>query len=157
MPLNEYIFFKSSLLLKNLGAILSHSWLATFLLAVIAFFEPIHIMLLLTIFAVFIDTLSGIFCSIKKKVKITSFRLRDTVIKLFLYLTLIMLVFGIQTICLWGLPISNLVASFILFAESLSIGENIDIISNEKLGLAKFLKKIRSKWLGKVDDDITKN
>ena len=156
MSLTAYILAKLVGTAKSIGAIISENWFITFLISIVAFFQPVYIMLLLLFMAVGLDTISGIFASLKLKRKITSFRLRDTVIKLFLYVGLVALVFGIETICLWGVPIWNIVAAFILFAEAMSISENIDILSNGKLGIAAFVKSIREKWFTKVDGDLNK-
>lgn len=147
MTLGTYLTVKASNIVTTLINTISNNWLLTTLFSIWAFFEPISAMLYFIIFGVGIDLISGIFKAWKLKQKITSWRLRDTVIKLFLYLALVMLIYGIQVICLWDIPISNIVASFILFAEALSIAENIDVISNNKLGLSSLLKSLRSKWL----------
>lgn len=151
MSLHTYIYLKSINFITSVIATANYNWLLTILISTISFFEPISAMLFFIIFAVFIDLTSGLCKAWKLKSKITSWRLRDTIIKLFLYLTLVMIVYGIQNVCLWGLPLSNIVASFILFAESVSIAENIDEISNNKLGLGKFIKRLRSKWMKSND------
>ena len=156
MSLSAYILAKLTATFQNIVILVNYNWFVTFLLSIVAFFQPVYIMFLLLFLAVGLDAVSGIFASIKQKRKITSFRLRDTVIKLFLYVGLVALVFGIETICLWGIPISNIVAAFILFAEAVSVSENIDILSNGKLGIAAFVKKIREKWFTKVDNDLNK-
>lgn len=156
MSLTAYITAKLTATFNNVVALVNYNWFATFLLAIVAFFQPVYVMFLLLFLAVGLDTISGIFASLKLKRKITSFRLRDTVIKLFLYVGLVALVFGIETICLWGVPISNIVAAYILFAEAMSISENIDILSNGKLGIAAFVKGIREKWFTKVDNNLNK-
>lgn len=156
MSLSAYILAKLTATFQNIVILVNYNWIVTFLLSVVAFFQPVYIMFLLLFMAVGLDTVSGIFASIKQKRKITSFRLRDTAIKLFLYVGLVGLVYGIEFVCLWGIPISNIVAAFILFAEAVSVSENIDVLSNGKLGIAAFVKKIREKWFTKVDNDLNK-
>lgn len=146
MTLGTYLYIKGTTILTTLINTASNNWLLVALLSVWAFFEPISYMLYFVIFGVGIDLLSGIFKAWKLKQRITSWRLRDTILKLFLYLALVMLVFGIQSTCFWNVPISNIVAGFILFAEAVSIAENIDVISNNKLGLGKVIKGLRTRW-----------
>jgi hypothetical protein len=45
---------------------------------------------------------------------------------------------------------SSIVRGFILLDEAVSIWENTDIISNEKVGIAAFTKKNRKKWSSKA-------
>jgi phage-related holin len=147
MTLGTYLTIRATSILSSTINVVADNWLIAALLSIWAFFEPVSLMLYLTIFAVGIDLISGLFKAWKLKEKITSTRLRDTSLKLFLYLGLIMLVYGIQFVCLWGIPISNIVASFVLFAEAVSIAENIDVIAGGKLGLSVFIKRLRKKWL----------
>ena len=147
MPLNTYILLKLTALFNKTILVVSYNWFAAIVVSVIAYFESIHTMLLFLMFSVFIDFISGICKSIKSQTKITSFRLRDTIIKLFLYVFLVMLVYGIQITCLWEIPLTNLVSGFIMMAEVVSIAENIDEISGGSLGLTSFIKKLRNRWL----------
>lgn len=156
IPLLPYIGTKFNTLLLNISAIINWNWFVTFGLSIVAFFQPIYIMWILLFMAVGIDTLSGCAAARKRKERITSFRLKDTVIKLFLYVSLVAIVYGIEIVCLWGLPLSNIVAAFILFAEAVSVAENIDVITNGKLGVASFVKNLRKKWLNKTDNDTNK-
>lgn len=146
MSLTSYIFLKITLTFKNVISLAANNWPLTVLLSIVAFFQPIAIILYFVIFSVAIDLLSGLFKAMKLKQKITSFRLRDTIVKLFLYLTLLMLVYGIEVSCLFGAPITNIIGAFILLAEAVSIAENVDVIVDGKLGLASFIKKLRKKW-----------
>ncbi len=152
MALSTYIYLKSISILTKIWTTINLNWFVSILLAIISYFEPIHMMLGVVIFAVFTDTLTGILASLKQKRKITSWRLRDTVIKLLTYILLIMLMYALDTECLYSfIPLQNIISGFIIFAEAVSIAENTDIISNKKLGLATFVKKIRSKWFKNND------
>lgn len=152
MTLANYIWIKLITSFTTISTLTTSNWYITIPLSLLAYFAPIATIFHFLIFAVGIDLLSGLAKAWKLKEKVTSWRLRDTVIKLFLYIALTMLVYGIEVTCLWGLPLSNIIATFILFAEAVSIAENIDVISDGKLGLAKFLKSIRKKWFKKVDE-----
>ena len=154
MSLSTYILTKGISVLSNFFRSFYVSFCANIVIPIIAFFEPTKEILLVVIFTVAIDLLSGIAKARKLKEKITSFRLRDTVIKLFFYLSLILIVFGLQFVCLWNIPLVNIIGSFTIFAELISISENLDILTNNKLGISKFIKRIRSKWLKNVDDKI---
>lgn len=147
MALHIYLFEKMSLLLTKIAILIKTNYILATIISIISFFEPISLLLYLLIFAVGIDCISGLGKALKTKSKITSWRLRDTIIKLFLYLTLTMLIYGIQIGCLYGLPLANVVAGFILFAEAVSIAENIDEISDNKLGLARLIRGLRNKFI----------
>ena len=156
IPLLPYIGTKFNTLLLNISAIINWNWFVTLGLSIVAFFQPIYIMWLLLFMSVGIDCISGIVAARKRKERISSFRLKDTIIKLFLYVSLVAIIYGIEVVCLWGLPLSNIVAAFILFAEAVSVAENIDVITNGKLGIASFVKNLRKKWLNKTDNDTNK-
>lgn len=154
MNLSTYIVTKITLLLNKTIFLIKTNWLISSLIAVVAFFEPISLIFHFILFGVLLDLVSGLFKAWVKKEKITSSRLRDTAIKLFLYVGLVALIYGIQLTCMWGLPIANIVAAFLLFAEAVSISENLDEITGKKLGIALFIKKIRNKYFNKKDNEM---
>lgn len=147
MTLSQYILIKGQAFLATILGLIKSNYFITTMVAILAFFEPIAPILYFIIFAVGIDLFSGVCKAIKSKKKITSWRLRDTVIKLIIYLSLVLIMYGVEVTCLWGLPLSKFIGTFILFAESISIAENVDEISNHKLGLAAFIKRLKNKWL----------
>lgn len=147
MTLSTYIYLKITTILTKLWTIINFNWIISILLAILAYFEPIQMMLIVIMLSVGIDTITGIFASIKQKKKITSWRLRDTIIKLLTYLLLILLVFALNKECLYSfIPLENIVSGYIIFAEVISIAENTDILSDKKLGLTTFIIKLRDKW-----------
>jgi len=144
--MSEYLYAKLALLISRFATMSSFQWFIALIFSAIAFFEPISMMMYLLIFTVAIDLISGLFKAWKTKQRISSFRLRDSVLKLFLYLAVTMIAYGVQVICLWNIQLANIVSAFIIFAELISISENLDVISNGKLGLAQLIKKLQNKW-----------
>lgn len=154
MSLSSYILFKGSSVIANFFNAFTTSFFANIIIPFIAFLAPTKEIVVTTICAVGVDFLSGIAKAKKLKQKITSFRLRDTVIKLFFYLCIILIVYGLQVVSLWNIPLTNLVSAFIIFAELISISENVDIITNNHLGIARFVKRIRKNWFKTFDKTI---
>lgn len=147
MTLSTYIYLKIITILTKLWTIINFNWVISILLAILAYFESIQMMLIVVMLSVGIDTITGIFASIKQKKRITSWRLRDTIIKLLTYVLLISLVFALNKECLYNfIPLENIVSGYIIFAEVISIAENTDILSGKKLGLATFIIKLKDKW-----------
>lgn len=147
MPLHLILLAKLKLLFINTSITFKLNWFVSLLLPILLFFEPITSSLLLIFFAVSIDYISGIIKAKKLKEKITSRRFRDSVSKLFLYESLSGLMYGIEILCFWGIPVSNIIIGFILLTEALSISENVDEISNGKLGISKIVKGLRNKFI----------
>lgn len=124
------------------------------LLGVAAWFAGTQEVLLVMLFAVMADLATGLIRAWKEKRKITSFRLRDTIIKLFLYCLTYLLVFAIAKATLWNAPLANVAASLILFTEAVSVCENVDAMTGGKLGLAALLKRIRAKRMRQVEEGL---
>ena len=120
--------------------------------AVASWFVGSGEILLVMLFAVFADFITGIIKAWKTKVKVTSHRMRDTVIKLFLYCLTYLLVFAIAKSALWDAPIANVAASLILLTEAISVSENVDEITGGRLGITALLKKIRGKKIKNTYD-----
>ncbi len=137
------IYFKKIFLLASGSIGLKFSQMAV---ACLAYFTPIKHLLALIILATTLDVISGLFKAWKTKTKITSNRLRDTIFKLFLYLGLMLIMFGIELTIVPFIPIANIVAGSILFIEAYSIAENLNIITNGKANLTGILKLIKKKF-----------
>jgi hypothetical protein len=142
-----YFFEKTTHFAMILTSLIQTSWYVPVFAGLLAFFEPVQVIIHLLIFAVMLDLASGLIKTIVKKQRITSWRLRDTPIKLFFYVGLILLVYGLQTTCLYDLPAVNIVAAIMLFAEAISVAENTDEILNRKTGVVQVLKQLKSKYL----------
>ena len=126
----------------------------TLLLGICSWFAGTREVLLVMLFAVMADLATGLIRAWKEKRKITSFRLRDTVIKLFLYCLTYLLVFAIAKATLWNAPLANVAASLVLLTEAVSVCENVDAMTGGKLGLAALLKRIRAKRMKQVEDGL---
>ena len=130
--------------------------------ALLAFFAPIHTILIVIAAFVTVDCLTAIMRAIKKtkdeeyckelsgwkkficKVKvIKSSKLRRTALKMFLYLMIPMLVFAAE-LALFGksIYVTNVAAFWLIFAEFLSIAENCDFALGTTL-FTTIVKKIR--------------
>lgn len=122
--------------------------------AVVAWFAGTGETLLVMLLAVVLDFVTGLIKAWKLKEKVTSNRMRDTVIKLFLYCSTYLLVFAIAKATLWDVPLANVAASLILLTEAVSVCENVDAITGGKLGLAAFLKRIRAKRMKNLENGL---
>lgn len=124
------------------------------LVGVASWFAGTREVLLVMLMAVFADFVTGIIKAWKTKEKVTSHRMRDSVIKLFLYCLTYLLVFAIAKATLWDAPLANVAASLILLTEAVSVAENVDAITGGKLGLAAMLKRIRSRRVRDVENGL---
>lgn len=122
--------------------------------AVVAWFAGTGETLLVMLLAVVLDFVTGIIKTWKLKQKVTSNRMRDTVIKLFLYCSTYLLVFAIAKATLWDVPLANVAASLILLTEAVSVAENVDAITGGRLGLAAMLKRIRAKRMKNIENGL---
>lgn len=122
--------------------------------AVVAWFAGTGETLLVMLLAVALDFVTGLIKAWKLKDKVTSNRMRDTVIKLFLYCSTYLLVFAIAKATLWDVPLANVAASLILLTEAVSVCENVDAITGGKLGLAAMLKRIRAKRMKNIENGL---
>lgn len=122
--------------------------------AVVAWFAGTGETLLVMLLAVVLDFVTGLIKAWKLKEKVTSNRMRDTVIKLFLYCSTYLLVFAIAKATLWDAPLANVAASLILLTEAVSVCENVDAITGGRLGLAAFLKRIRAKRMKNLENGL---
>lgn len=115
------------------------------LIAILAVFAPIKAVLLVTGFVIFVDLITGIMAARKRGEKITSAALRRTISKMVIYQTAILSGFLIETYLTGDLaPITKIVASVIGVTEGISIFENLNTLSNNKL-FSDLLKKLGSK------------
>lgn len=150
MTLSHYILIKGQAFLATILGLIKSSFfinLIAILISIYEFYLPVYPIMALIFFAVIVDTISGLCKALKFKRRITSWKFRDMFIKIFLYESLVLILYGVEITCLWCLPLSKFIGAFIIFAESISISENVDEISNGKLGLAAFIRRLKNKWL----------
>lgn len=125
--------------------------LKLFLLA-IAYFTPIAEMVIVMLIFLMLDTISGIWASLKKGEKLESHKLRKTVYKIVWYTVTVMLSWMMEkTFSLTWTSLSSLVCGFICFVELKSIFENVTRITNEPVFL-KILKIIKRKGAETIND-----
>ena len=119
-------------------------WGIKILLLTLAYFQPIFNLILLILFSIGVDLITGIIKSKKLKQKITSNKLQNTLLKVLVYIGILILMFAIQIEIAYNIPLANIFAGFILFIEAYSIAENFDIITNNKYKLTSIIKKIKN-------------
>lgn len=114
-------------------------------LAILAgIFAPAKAMILTSTVLITVDLITGILAARKQSIPITSAGLRRTVTKLFVYEAAILLGFLTEQYLTGpGIPVSNIVASFIGLTELLSCMENLNIIGGNDL-LKSIIDKLGS-------------
>ena len=129
---------------------------------VLAYFTPISEMVIVMLIFLLLDTISGIWASLKKGEKLESHKLRKTVYKIVWYTVAVMLSWMMEkTFFLTWSNLASLVCGFICFVELKSIFENVTSITNEPvfLKILKIIKRKGSETLNELgeDDEPTKN
>lgn len=126
----------------------------------IAYFAPIaevvHVMLIFLA----VDTISGIWASLKEGQKIESHKLRKTVMKFLWYTIAVMLAYMMEeTFHLGWSRMANITAGFICFVELKSIFENITRITNEPVfkRILNLLKRKSSETISEITDEPESN
>lgn len=152
MSLTAAVTAKMQHVLLSVGATVEHNWLMTTCLAVMTFFTPAAPILYMIMFTISLDFATGVWASRKRGEKFSSHRMRDTIVKLFLYCLLYLAVYGISATCFLNWPIHNFVGGFVLMTEAVSLAENVDSIIGGKLGLAKLMKKLKNKQEEKISE-----
>lgn len=127
----------------NFLYMLKEKWIGPILLVFLTSIAPIHSVLTVVAVLIVSDLFLGIWAAFKKKSKITSARLRDTVTKMFIYYIVIVLGFFVQQ-HLVDLPIVKITASVIGIVEIKSLFENASIILGRPI-FDEIIKKLGSK------------
>lgn len=111
----------------------SADFLAKTGLLVLAFFSPLKGVILTLILLICLDLITGLIAALKNKTKVTSAKLSRTVTKTLVYLFTIMLVqiCAEYVILIDNIPITNMVASFIILTELQSVLENLNKLSKQ--------------------------
>lgn len=110
-------------------------------LSLLAFFAPIGHLLATALILVIADTISGIMAAKKLGTPITSAGLKPAITKLFVYEVVILLAYLAQGLVSGGIPVMNIVTTFISSTELLSCCENINTITGGTL-LSGLLSKL---------------
>lgn len=115
------------------------------LIASFAALAPIHAVLVTVGLLIFGDLILGVWAASKRGEEITSARLRDTVSKMFIYHTVLVLGYLVEKNMLGGfIPIAKLSASVIGIVEIKSVFENAGSILGQPL-FKEIIDKISSK------------
>lgn len=103
-------------------------------LSILAILAPIKGMVITCLILILIDLISGIAAAIKRKEKISSYGLRRTAVKLFVYESAIVLGFITEQFLLGPtIPVVSIITGFVGITELLSILENLNTISGTDL------------------------
>lgn len=114
------------------------------LLSLVAILAPVHSVMAAAMVLVVCDLTTGIAASLRRKEKISSAKLKRTIVKLIVYEIAIVLGFIVETHLTGGtLPIINIIGCYIGLTELVSTYENIDSISGGKL-LKAIIDKLNS-------------
>jgi len=143
-------------MIKEVLFIGKSSWIAQLFVMIIAYFTPIHEIIHVMLVFLVIDTISGIWASLKKKEKFESGKLRKTVYKFLWYTVAVMLAWMMEkTFKLGWANLASITGGFICFVELKSIFENITRITDEPvfLKILKIIKRIGSKHIDEINED----
>lgn len=114
-------------------------------LALLAAIAPIYALLITTGALIVADLILGVWASRKRGIAITSSRLRDTVSKMLIYHSVLVLGFFVEKHMLHGLvPITKIAASCIGLVELKSVYENASLILGKPI-FAEILFRLGSK------------
>lgn len=122
----------------------------------IAYFTPIAEMVHVMLIFLVLDTISGIWASLKEGGKIESNKLRKTVLKFLWYTLSVMAAWMMErTFRLSWTSLASLTAGFICFVELKSIFENVTRITNEPIfrRILKLLKRKSTETISEITDD----
>ena len=125
------------------------------LLALLLYFEPIKDLYLLMVIVVVMDFMTGIGASVKHKIPRSSSRLKNSVIKCFCYFGAVFVFwqFEIRLGLEHVIGSYKIVAGFIAIVETISILENMAVITGNPIFL-KIVRLIRGKAREKHGDLI---
>jgi len=153
----------------------SHSFITKAFIFLIAYFTPIAEMVHVMMFFILLDTISGIWASVKIECdkdketykdskckppswfsKVESHKLRKTVYKFVWYTIAVMTSLMMEkTFHLAWTSLSSIVGGFICFVELKSIFENITVITNDPIfmRILKVIQKKGSETIQEIGDD----
>jgi phage-related holin len=104
------------------------------LISLIAVFAPIKATILVTIFLICADLISGVAAAKKRGEKITSAGIQRSVVKFFVYNMAILTGFLLETYMISSLfPIVKIISSVIGITEGLSVFENLNVVSGNNI------------------------
>lgn len=115
------------------------------LTSLFVFLAPTFPLILLVGIFIIVDTCLGVYVAYKLKNQVTSRKLARVITKVIIYITAILLIFGLDTHILsifieTDLLVTKVGAGVLCFIEGFSIDESIRKINNDK-GVAYYVKK----------------
>ena len=149
---------QTSILLATIGA----KWHIA-LLAIVTFFAPIYGLLFLVGFSIFLDTVTGVWKSVKNKVPITSRGLSSIISKMLLYEVTVILFYMIDHFILnniilkfFAVPLllTKVLSLILVSIEVMSINENYKAVKGLDLWQAMKNLFARAKDIKKEVDEI---
>lgn len=111
----------------------------------LVFLAPIIPAMIAVCILIGIDFIMGLFAAVKTKVKITSSKMSQTLIKLLVYQLLIFASYLTMIYLMPWFPLVKIVLAFIGMTEFLSIGEKFTLITG--LPFVKFLRGMITKYM----------
>lgn len=143
------------MLLQNLSHTSFNAFCGKISVVFIAYFTPIAEMIHVMLIFLVVDTISGIWASLKSGEKLESRKLRKTVYKFLWYTVAVMAAWMMEkTYSLHWANIASIVAGFICFVELKSIFENITRITNEPvfMKILKIFKRKGTETINEITD-----
>lgn len=126
----------------NLGLLFAtpQGWIVSILVAIAAYFAPVTAVVAVIFGFVIIDFFTGIWAAKKRKEKIRSHTMRNSVTKLLCYLIVILLAFVLQKeiITFDWFAATNIAAGLICLAELKSVVENMGDITGNSIFIKIF-------------------
>lgn len=117
----------------------------TLALALIAVFAPVKTVLVVSLVLVIADFITGVVAAYKRGDKITSARMKESIIKSLVYETAIIFAYLAEHFLIGDLmPVTKIIAALIGLTECASILENLDSISGQPL-FKKIIDRLGSK------------
>ena len=144
------------MLSENIVALTFNSFWSKLAILFVAYFTPIAAMVHVMLIFLVLDTISGIWASLKEGNKLESHKLRKTVYKFIWYTLGVMSAWMMEhTFKLSWTNLACLVAGFICFVELKSIFENVTRITNEPVfaRIVKLLKRKSSETIHQLTED----
>lgn len=123
------------------------NWIVKLGLSVLTLLSPISYLLHAILVFVLIDLISGCYASYKNGEKITSNKLRNTVTKMIVYLTSIMMCFYFQKLFIPEIEVAKIMTGFLITTEIFSTFENFTRIT--KVNFVEIFKQILEKTIYK--------
>lgn len=143
-------------MIKEVLVIGKSSWIAQLFVMIIAYFTPIQEIIHVMLIFLAIDTISGIWASLKEKEKFESGKLRKTVFKFLWYTVAVMLAWMMEkTFKLGWANLASITGGFICFVELKSIFENITRITDEPvfMKILRIFKRKGAETIQEINED----